>query len=112
MVVENQLKLVQTREDPLLQSLKGCHQVPSLGKMFDFYLKKHCKYNAITKENLELIHWHLANIEFSSANVLDQLSLYHWDQDDPFGFGEFFFFNKYIIYNIYIYIIYMYNKHV
>ncbi|KAK4538067.1 hypothetical protein CDCA_CDCA15G4092 [Cyanidium caldarium] len=36
-----------------------------------------------------LVRWHVANLEYGCGATLDQLSLSHWDQDDPFAFeGE------------------------
>ena len=33
-----------------------------------------------------LLNWHLANLEYANAAELKQLSLLHWDQDDPYDF--------------------------
>ena len=33
-----------------------------------------------------LLNWHHANLEYANAAELNQLSLLHWDQDDPFDF--------------------------
>ena len=30
-----------------------------------------------------LFDWHLANLEFANASLLKNISLMHWDQDDP-----------------------------
>ena len=86
LVVENKLLIVSDRHSPDIMTLEGANQVPSLGKMFDHYLTKHLEKNHLNSEQLELIHWHLANIEFSSSALLENLSLYHWDQDDPNAF--------------------------
>lgn len=63
------------------------HEHVSLGRMFEFILHKHLKHNHLDSERLKLIHWHLANAEFSTASTADDISLYHWDQDDGFAFG-------------------------
>ena len=88
-VVQN--KKLQIMSDRKSMHLESLERVPSLGKTFEHYLQKHLKYNNLNPAHLRLIHWHLANIEFSSANRLERLSLYHWDQDDPYGFGPFLF---------------------
>ncbi|KAJ4785713.1 hypothetical protein LUZ62_036959 [Rhynchospora pubera] len=31
-----------------------------------------------------LLNWHMANLEYANAGCLSDLSLAHWDQDDPF----------------------------
>jgi len=33
-----------------------------------------------------LFNWHCSNLEYANATNLDQLSLQHWNQDDPFTF--------------------------
>lgn len=36
-----------------------------------------------------LLRWHVANLEYGCAADISQVSLKHWDQDDPYGFlGE------------------------
>ena len=35
------------------------------------------------KSARQLFDWHLANLEFANACYLNDLSLCHWDQDDP-----------------------------
>ncbi|KAK1609421.1 hypothetical protein QYE76_033094 [Lolium multiflorum] len=42
---------------------------------------------AKTEEEREVLDWHLANLEFSNAGCLSELSLAHWDQDDQFEMG-------------------------
>jgi lysine-specific histone demethylase 1 len=86
LVVDNKLLVLEDRHSLDIMALEGAEQVPSLGKMFDHYLKQHLKHNHLNSDQLELIHWHLANIEFSSSALLENLSLYHWDQDDPNAF--------------------------
>ncbi|XP_074588536.1 lysine-specific histone demethylase 1 homolog 2 [Curcuma longa] len=38
-------------------------------------------------EERELLDWHLANLEYANAGSLSDLSLAHWDQDDPYEMG-------------------------
>lgn len=86
LIVENKLIIVPDRNSSEIMTLEGADQVPSLGKMFDYYLSQYLHHNHLNSEQLELIHWHLANIEFSTSSLLENLSLYHWDQDDHFAF--------------------------
>lgn len=43
--------------------------------------------DAVTKEELSLFNWHLANLEYANAGLLSMLSLAFWDQDDPYDMG-------------------------
>ena len=38
-------------------------------------------------EERELLNWHLANLEYANAGKLSDLSVAHWDQDDPYEMG-------------------------
>ncbi|CAO2186915.1 unnamed protein product [Urochloa humidicola] len=42
---------------------------------------------ATTDDERMLLDWHFANLEFSNAGCLSELSLAHWDQDDPYEMG-------------------------
>jgi lysine-specific histone demethylase 1 len=42
---------------------------------------------ARTDEEQMVLNWHFANLEFSNAGCLSELSLAHWDQDDPYEMG-------------------------
>ncbi|KAL6529743.1 Lysine-specific histone demethylase 1 2 [Orobanche gracilis] len=42
---------------------------------------------ARTKEERQLLDWHFANLEFSNAGSLSNLSAAYWDQDDPYEMG-------------------------
>lgn len=45
-------------------------------------------YNvARTDDERMVLDWHFANLEFSNAGCLSELSLAHWDQDDPYEMG-------------------------
>ncbi|KAH7654775.1 Spermine oxidase protein [Dioscorea alata] len=45
-------------------------------------------YNVARSRNeRELLDWHLANLEYANAGCLSELSLLHWDQDDPYEMG-------------------------
>ncbi|XP_078437487.1 LSD1-like2 [Wolffia australiana] len=39
------------------------------------------------REEREVLEWHLANLEYANAGRLAELSLAHWDQDDPYEMG-------------------------
>ncbi|PIA55029.1 hypothetical protein AQUCO_00800041v1 [Aquilegia coerulea] len=38
-------------------------------------------------EEVQLLHWHLANLEYANAGCLLDLSVAYWDQDDPYEMG-------------------------
>lgn len=38
-------------------------------------------------EEINLFHWHLANLEYANAGLLSKLSLAFWDQDDMYDMG-------------------------
>jgi hypothetical protein len=40
----------------------------------------------LSPEEETLFQWHVNNLEYGCATDLSNLSLQHWDQDDPFGF--------------------------
>ncbi|KAK6131568.1 hypothetical protein DH2020_034679 [Rehmannia glutinosa] len=42
---------------------------------------------ARSKEERQLLDWHFANLEFSNAGSLSNLSAAYWDQDDPYEMG-------------------------
>ncbi|CAL5010005.1 unnamed protein product [Urochloa decumbens] len=42
---------------------------------------------ATTDDERMVLDWHFANLEFSNAGCLSELSLAHWDQDDPYEMG-------------------------
>ncbi|KAF9946618.1 hypothetical protein BGZ70_003134, partial [Mortierella alpina] len=61
--------------------------LPTLGHCMDFFIESHPEFTSWTNRELDLIHWHYANLEFANATPLDQLSLRHWDQDDDYEFS-------------------------
>ncbi|KAF9273055.1 hypothetical protein BGZ68_001874 [Mortierella alpina] len=61
--------------------------LPTLGHCMDFFIESHPEFTSWTDRELDLIHWHYANLEFANATPLDQLSLRHWDQDDDYEFS-------------------------
>ncbi|KZV43432.1 lysine-specific histone demethylase 12 [Dorcoceras hygrometricum] len=73
-------KVTQLRE--LLGGLAG---TISLGSVLEtvrqlYAVAKNC-------EERQLLDWHLANLEFSNAGSLSNLSAAYWDQDDPYEMG-------------------------
>ncbi|KAG8386277.1 hypothetical protein BUALT_Bualt03G0132300 [Buddleja alternifolia] len=42
---------------------------------------------ARSNEERQLLNWHFANLEFSNAGSLSNLSAAYWDQDDPYEMG-------------------------
>ncbi|XP_010543559.2 PREDICTED: protein FLOWERING LOCUS D [Tarenaya hassleriana] len=43
--------------------------------------------DAVTREEMSLFNWHLANLEYANAGLVSKLSLAFWDQDDPYDMG-------------------------
>lgn len=61
--------------------------LPTLGHSMDYFIQTHPEFKSWSSQELGLIHWHYANLEFANATPLDQLSLRHWDQDDDYEFA-------------------------
>ncbi|KAF9129778.1 hypothetical protein BG015_004095, partial [Linnemannia schmuckeri] len=61
--------------------------LPTLGHSMDYFIQTHPEFKTWSSQELGLIHWHYANLEFANATPLDQLSLRHWDQDDDYEFA-------------------------
>ena len=40
----------------------------------------------LSNEDMDILNWHCANLEFANSTPLDTLSLNHWDQDDKHEF--------------------------
>ena len=60
---------------------------PTLGKTMDSVLRQYQDIIDITPQDLRLINWHYANLEYANAANVDLLSLGHWDQDDGNDFS-------------------------
>ncbi|KAL7276182.1 hypothetical protein RUND412_000833 [Rhizina undulata] len=60
---------------------------PTLGKTMDSVLRQYQNIVDITPQDLRLINWHYANLEYANAANVDSLSLGHWDQDDGNDFS-------------------------
>uniref|UniRef100_A0A7I4F3X5 SWIRM domain-containing protein n=1 Tax=Physcomitrium patens TaxID=3218 RepID=A0A7I4F3X5_PHYPA len=57
----------------------------SLGNIMEF-LRHNCGMGTIPAER-QLFDWHFANLEYANAQLLTNLSLSDWDQDDPYEMG-------------------------
>ncbi|XP_021758744.1 lysine-specific histone demethylase 1 homolog 2-like [Chenopodium quinoa] len=40
-----------------------------------------------SKDEIQLLDWHYANLEYANAGCLSELSASYWDQDDPYEMG-------------------------
>lgn len=60
---------------------------PTLGKTMDSVLRQYQNIIDISPQDLRLINWHYANLEYANAANVDLLSLGHWDQDDGNDFS-------------------------
>ena len=40
----------------------------------------------LSLSDMQILEWHIANLEFANATTIENLSLEHWDQDDDFEF--------------------------
>ena len=40
----------------------------------------------LSVSDMQILEWHIANLEFANATTIGNLSLQHWDQDDDFEF--------------------------
>ncbi|KQJ95042.1 lysine-specific histone demethylase 1 homolog 2 [Brachypodium distachyon] len=69
----------------LRESLKDAAEKISLGEGIETLRRL---YHVLrSEEEREVLDWHLANLEFSNAGCLSELSLAHWDQDDQYEMG-------------------------
>ncbi|KAG0054358.1 hypothetical protein BGZ83_011367 [Gryganskiella cystojenkinii] len=77
----------RTKQDSQSPGRVQSTTTPTLGHSMDYFLESHPEFKTWTAQELSLIHWHYANLEFANATPLDQLSLRHWDQDDDYEFS-------------------------
>ena len=78
-IVDSTTKIRHTENSKL--NFNGEKQ-PTLGEAIMYHLNLDEKFRKFTFSQLKLVHWHLANLEFANAGLVDALSLHHWDQDD------------------------------
>ncbi|ODQ55534.1 hypothetical protein SAICODRAFT_33540 [Saitoella complicata NRRL Y-17804] len=55
---------------------------PTLGDTMDAILLEFKELAKLTPEDMRMVNWHYANLEYANAANLRKLSLKHWDQDD------------------------------
>ncbi|KAG0099743.1 hypothetical protein BGZ93_006111 [Podila epicladia] len=77
----------RTKTDTMGPGRVKSASLPTLGHSMDYFIESHPEFQTWTHNELGLIHWHYANLEFANATPLDQLSLRHWDQDDDYEFS-------------------------
>ena len=56
-------------------------QAPSLGRLMDELVKTHTAEKQLSSQDLRVLNWHFANLEYGNAINVSQLSLGGWDQD-------------------------------
>lgn len=59
---------------------------PSLGMSMDALLRQLQEISEISPQELRLLNWYYANLEYQSATCLDNLSLGNWNQHAPKAF--------------------------
>ncbi|KAL2245413.1 lysine-specific histone demethylase 1 homolog 2 [Sesamum indicum] len=69
----------------LRQIMGGYAANISLGSVLDTLRQLYAV--ARSNEERQLLDWHFANLEFSNAGSLSNLSAAYWDQDDPYEMG-------------------------
>lgn len=63
--------------DEAIQSLAR----PSLGTVMDAAVRQYQSFLGFTSQDLRLLNWHFANLEYANAANVGKLSLGGWDQD-------------------------------
>ncbi|KAJ3051101.1 hypothetical protein HK097_007926 [Rhizophlyctis rosea] len=86
-IIHNGVPAVITKGKRIRQDPNPDGTSPSLGQMFDYHMERHEQWKGLGAQEVRLVQWHLANLEFANAARLDRTSLQHWDQDDGFEFG-------------------------
>ncbi|XP_066326156.1 lysine-specific histone demethylase 1 homolog 2-like [Miscanthus floridulus] len=69
----------------LRESLNEAAERISLGEAIEKLRRLY--HVARTDDERMVLDWHFANLEFSNAGCLSELSLAYWDQDDPYEMG-------------------------
>lgn len=72
---------VDVTHDLNLESAVDPMRKPTLGSVMDFAIDQYRDVVDITPQDLRLINWHIANLEYSNAINYSQLSLGGWDLD-------------------------------
>jgi lysine-specific histone demethylase 1 len=64
-----------------LRPLSESSQFPTLGNTLDEGIRQYQKLVDLTEQDLRLMNWHHANLEYANAVNVNDLSLSGWDQD-------------------------------
>lgn len=64
-----------------LLSIIQASQHPTLGETMDEGIRQYQEMLGLTSQDLRLMNWHHANLEYANAANVNQLSLGGWDQD-------------------------------
>jgi monoamine oxidase len=64
-----------------LDSIAKASQYPTLGKTMDEGIRQYQAFLDLKPQDLRLLNWHHANLEYANAVSVNQLSLSGWDQD-------------------------------
>ncbi|XP_057472102.1 protein FLOWERING LOCUS D [Actinidia eriantha] len=83
--VETAFNRLLDKASRLRQLMGDISQDVSLGAALETFWQVHG--DAVNTEEMNLFHWHLANLEYANAGLLSKLSLAFWDQDDPYDMG-------------------------
>ncbi|GME48920.1 High mobility group HMG1/HMG2 [Neofusicoccum parvum] len=70
-----------TTENLKLESVTHAPEHPTLGATMDEAIKQYQSMVQMTPKHMRLFNWHHANMEYSNAAHVNQLSLGGWDQD-------------------------------
>lgn len=88
-VIDSQVELIFNKlldkVTQLRQTMGGFAANISLGTVLETLRELYAV--ARSKEERQLLDWHFANLEFSNAGSLSNLSAAYWDQDDPYEMG-------------------------
>ena len=68
-------------EDISLHGTVTASENPTLGEAIDDGIKQYQDLLNLTPQDLRLLNWHIANLEYANAANLNKLSLGGWDQD-------------------------------
>ncbi|KAG6556525.1 hypothetical protein Mapa_001851 [Marchantia paleacea] len=83
--VEKYFNELLDRANKWRREMSAVSENMSLGSTLDT-LRGLGKYT-LNSEELQILDWHFANLEFGNAALLSNLSLAYWDQDDAYEMG-------------------------
>jgi len=64
-----------------LDPITRASHYPTLGEAIDEGIRQYQDILGLTSQDLRLLNWHQANLEYANATIVDELSLGGWDQD-------------------------------